>query len=259
MKNPLKSKKISLIIYMKIYFTEMIFMKNTPSIVMGKTETKILDGKCIAAEELVSNYFKTGKKTLKIFNNVYIWNDDLSVIAQIDHVVITDRLIYIVETKDLYGWTHIYNKDDKYWHITQSGLNGYSKTGHLLYSPYLQNKKHIEAIKKVAPPGLSTLFSNMFFINMCALDTEGILYWGPNETTYDENGVFIWAKIKGLPQIIKKSYHKFKNKNKPFTEEQLNELYAFFSKGVAPPELVKLKHLEKAKFARGELLDANKK
>ena len=89
--------------------------------------------------------FNIGKE---IPNEKYIINDLLlfheGKSYQIDHVVIKQTGIFVIETKNYSGF--IYGKDKmRYW--TQ--VLNYGKNKYRFYNPILQNKNHIYALSKI--------------------------------------------------------------------------------------------------------------
>lgn len=67
-----------------------------------------------------------------------------SATAQIDHVYISPKAIFVIETKDYSG--RIYgNENQKQW--TQVLAYGHEK--HKLYNPAMQNQTHVNALKKL--------------------------------------------------------------------------------------------------------------
>ena len=80
----------------------------------------------------------------KLLNNVTLVNPQNEMSAQIDHIFISTRGIFVIETKNYSGY--IYGNDTlKEW--TQS-LN-YGKTVNKFYSPVKQNATHIYLLKKL--------------------------------------------------------------------------------------------------------------
>lgn len=62
--------------------------------------------------------------------------------SQIDHIIVSDYGIFVIETKNYKGWILGYEKD-RYW--TQAIY----KYRHKFYNPVLQNQGHIYALKHV--------------------------------------------------------------------------------------------------------------
>lgn len=87
-------------------------------------------------------------ETLKRLNNrkyIVLHNIELKIkgsTSQIDHIIVSDYGIFVIETKNYKGWILGYEKD-KYW--TQAIY----KYRHKFYNPVLQNQGHIYALKHV--------------------------------------------------------------------------------------------------------------
>ena len=61
---------------------------NIDTIVVGQTDTKCLPNKKEAAEVVVSRMLEAQGGIYKVYNNLYLWNEDNSKIYQIDHLAI---------------------------------------------------------------------------------------------------------------------------------------------------------------------------
>lgn len=78
-----------------------------------------------------------------VLHDLYLEDEGLS--AQIDYLIITRNLIFVVECKNLYGNIEINNKGDFIRSIAYGGKT--RKEG--IYSPITQNKRHLELIKQL--------------------------------------------------------------------------------------------------------------
>lgn len=63
-------------------------------------------------------------------------------ISQIDHIIVSDYGIFVIETKNYKGWILGYEKD-RYW------FQVIYKYRHKFYNPILQNQGHIYALKHI--------------------------------------------------------------------------------------------------------------
>lgn len=79
--------------------------------------------------------------------------------AQIDFLVITNKLVYVLECKNLYGNIEVNGQGD-FVRTIQFGKR-YQKEG--IYSPITQNQRHMEILKKVRLTGKSNILSKTFF------------------------------------------------------------------------------------------------
>ncbi len=78
-----------------------------------------------------------------ILHDIYLEQDNLK--AQIDFLVVTKKLCFVIECKNLYGDIEITNTSD---FIRKIEYNGYKKKEGM-YSPITQNQRHIELLKKI--------------------------------------------------------------------------------------------------------------
>jgi predicted RNA-binding Zn-ribbon protein involved in translation (DUF1610 family) len=95
--------------------------------------------KGVVGEKKVSSilYFLDRSK-YKVINNIVLKTDERT--TQIDHIVISDFGIFVIETKNYKGWI-LGNENSEYW--TQVIFNRKEK----LYNPIRQNLGHIRALK----------------------------------------------------------------------------------------------------------------
>jgi hypothetical protein len=99
--------------------------------------------KGIIGEQTVALYLHSlDKKKYKVLHNVVLESDGYT--TQIDHLVISDYGIFVIETKNYKGWI-FGNEEAQYW--TQVIFNHREK----LYNPIKQNQGHIKALKKCLP------------------------------------------------------------------------------------------------------------
>lgn len=96
--------------------------------------------KGIIGEKTVSSilYFLDSTK-YNVINNVVIKNDEVT--SQIDHMVVSDFGIFVIETKNFKGWI-VGGEKSEFW--TQVIF----KYKNRFYNPLLQNSGHIKALKE---------------------------------------------------------------------------------------------------------------
>ena len=109
----------------------------------------------------------------KIINNLLI--SSYGHTTQIDHVVVSEYGIFVIETKNYKGW--IYGRaDSEYWTQNIYG-NKYQ-----LYNPILQNQGHVKALLRILkdlPPYM--FVSIVAFSRKATLKNkylENVVYWG---------------------------------------------------------------------------------
>ena len=110
---------------------------------MQKTSRKLKRGE--EGEQLVSLTLDKDSSFHRLINNLVLLGDN-NVSHQIDHILIRENGIFVIETKNHYGKiTGL--EDDSYWKKTYL-LKGKVKT-ELFHNPLKQNKSHIRAIKRI--------------------------------------------------------------------------------------------------------------
>lgn len=105
-------------------------------LILGFFKTKI-KGK-IGEKTVSSILFFLDKSKYKVINNIVLKTGEMT--SQIDHVVISDFGIFVIETKNYKGWI-LGSENSEYW--TQVIYKRKEK----LYNPIRQNLGHIRALK----------------------------------------------------------------------------------------------------------------
>ena len=134
---------------------------------------RILPSKGAAGEKQVARILsKLPNERYKVINNLLINPNGHS--SQIDHVVVSEYGIFVIETKFYNGW--IYGSDrSEYW--TQ---NIYGHKYHL-YNPIFQNYGHIRALQKLLNERDASLFIPIVAFSRQATlkiqTNELVIYW----------------------------------------------------------------------------------
>ena len=97
----------------------------------------------IAGEKNIAFELKNSHMPMYILHDIYLEDGDLS--AQIDYLVFTKRVCFVIECKNLYGDIEINNRGD---FIRTTELYGRKKKEGI-YSPITQNQRHLELMKKI--------------------------------------------------------------------------------------------------------------
>lgn len=97
----------------------------------------------IVGENNIAFELKNSHMPMYILHDVYLTYGDLS--AQIDYIVITKKINFIIECKNLYGDVEINSAGD---FIRTTEFRGKRKREGI-YSPITQNQRHIEIMKKL--------------------------------------------------------------------------------------------------------------
>jgi len=107
----------------------------------------------IAGEKNIEFELKNSHMPMYILHDIYIEDGDLS--AQIDYLVFTKKICFIIECKNLYGDIEINSSGD---FIRTMEFNGRKKKEGI-YSPITQNQRHLELIKKIKTDRKNNIFT----------------------------------------------------------------------------------------------------
>lgn len=92
----------------------------------------------IGEKTISSILYFLDKSKYKVINNVVLQNNEIT--SQIDHIIISDFGIFVIETKNYKGWI-LGNENSEYW--TQVIYKNKQK----FYNPIFQNAGHIRVLK----------------------------------------------------------------------------------------------------------------
>jgi hypothetical protein len=110
----------------------------------------------IKGEEAVMFELKNSHMPMYILHDVFLEKNGLK--TQIDYIVITRKVILIIECKNLYGNISVDNQGN-FTRTIQLG-NRYRKEG--IYSPIAQNQRHVEMIREKRRNSKGFLFKAFF-------------------------------------------------------------------------------------------------
>lgn len=97
----------------------------------------------IAGEKNIAFELKNSHMPMYVIHDIYLEDGELS--AQIDYIVFTNKISFVIECKNLYGDIEINAMGD---FIRTIDLNGRKKKEGI-YSPITQNQRHFELMKKI--------------------------------------------------------------------------------------------------------------
>jgi hypothetical protein len=120
-----------------------------------------------------------------IFNNITVPSSNTTT-AQIDHVIISEYGIFVVESKDYSGWI-FGNRDNRVWTVTYPWSKKFT-----FQNPLFQNFSHVSALKEQLPFLQRCFFSVAVFSHNSKFRTERI----PNVLYDNELTNFIKSKGK---------------------------------------------------------------
>ena len=92
-----------------------------------------------------------------ILHDIHLELEDLS--AQIDYIVVTKKVIYVIECKNLIGNITI----DRDGNFIRDFVFGGRKIREGIYSPITQNQRHLEVIKQIKKKSKTNVFTKFFF------------------------------------------------------------------------------------------------
>ncbi|WP_010247765.1 HRDC domain-containing protein [Acetivibrio cellulolyticus] len=107
----------------------------------------------IAGEKNIEFELKNSHIPMYILHDIYIEDGELS--AQIDYLVFTKKICFIIECKNLYGDIEINSSGDFIRTMEFSGRK--KKEG--IYSPITQNQRHLELMKKIMTDRKNNIFT----------------------------------------------------------------------------------------------------
>jgi hypothetical protein len=107
----------------------------------------------IAGEKNIEFELKNSHMPMYILHDIYLEDGDLS--AQIDYLVVTKKICFVIECKNLYGDIEINSSGDFIRTIEFGGRK--KKEG--IYSPITQNQRHLELMKKIKTDSKNNIFT----------------------------------------------------------------------------------------------------
>lgn len=178
---------------------------------LNENGQKIIDKdiKCleygILGENNIAFELKHSHIPMYILHDIYIENNDLS--AQIDYIVVTRQLCFILECKNLYGNIEI--DGDGNFNRTLYWDNKKVKEG--IYSPITQNKRHLDLIKNLKTQSNNKLMSIIKANTFDSFYKTAVVLANPKTVLYKKNSPEnIASQVIRSDQLI--NYIKTENK-----------------------------------------------
>ena len=109
----------------------------------------------LEGENKVAYELKTSGMDMYVLHDICLETGDLS--AQIDYIVVTRKLVYVIECKNLYGNIEIDNGGN---FVRQIGPSS-PKEG--IYSPITQNQRHLRVLKEIRKESKGNFLLKMVF------------------------------------------------------------------------------------------------
>lgn len=107
----------------------------------------------IAGEKNIAFELKNSHMPMYILHDIYLEDGDLS--AQIDYLVFTKKICFVIECKNLIGDIEINSAGD----FIRTTEFGGRKKKEGIYSPITQNKRHLELMKKIKVDNKSNILT----------------------------------------------------------------------------------------------------
>ena len=155
---------------MNLYFIILVFILLSVVFIFVYTEFKDrellktvtnLNRGTKSERKMVLKILKSGIKSTAIFHDIYL-NNGNGKYSQIDLVVATKVGIVVFEVKEYSGW--IFGTENQ---INWTQILAYGKRKYKFYNPILQNKKHVEDLKKFYHFDNIPVFSMIVFFGDC--------------------------------------------------------------------------------------------
>lgn len=166
-------------------------------------------------ENNIAFELKNSGMPMYVMHDVYFEKDGLS--AQIDYIVVTRKVTFIIECKNLIGNIEIDNAGN---FIRNYKLNGKNiKEG--IYSPITQNQRHLEVIKRIGKDSKSNIFSKMLFEKYFDENYKSIVVLANPKTIL--NAKYAKKEIKQMVIRADQLNNFIKNVNKQSKQLALND------------------------------------
>jgi hypothetical protein len=174
----------------------------------------------ITGEKNIAFELKNSHMPMYIIHDIYLEDGDLS--AQIDYLVFTKKICFVIECKNLYGDIEINSVGDFIRTIEFSGRK--KKEG--IYSPITQNQRHLELMKKIRIDNKNNILAKFMLDKHFEDFTKSVVVLANPKTVL--NAKFAKKEIKNkvmradqLVEYIKTMYEK--SSEAAFSDEKMLE------------------------------------
>lgn len=144
-------------------------------------------------EKNIAFELKNSGIPMYILHDICLGIDDLS--AQIDYIVVTRKVIFIIECKNLIGNIEIDSQGN--FIRTYNFNKRFIKEG--IYSPITQNERHLEVLKKIKRESKSSIITKMLFDKYFDDNYKSIVVLANPKTTLNSR----YAKKEIKDKVIK--------------------------------------------------------
>lgn len=179
----------------------------------------------IFGEDQIMFELKNSYMPMYVLHDLYLEDEGLT--AQIDFLIITEKVNFVVECKNLIGNIEINNSGDFIRTINYG--KAYKKEG--IYSPVTQNRRHLELIKKIRGRTKTNFFSKALFENNFDTLYQSIVVLANPKTVLNDK----YARKEIKEQVIRVDrlidhirQVNAKLKDEPSSDRHMAELAEFF-------------------------------
>jgi len=198
------------------------FLLNAPEEVKEQVEQDIkMLSYGISGENNVAFELMNSSMPILILHDLHFEYEGLS--AQIDYIVITKRVVIVIECKNLIGNIEVNNSGD----FIRTMEFGRKKKREGIYSPITQNQRHLEVLKKIRRSDISNIIFKAIFDKSFSDNYKSVVVLANPKTII--NMKFAKKEVKEqiircdqLIEFIKKLYKE--SKSETSSEKQMYEL-----------------------------------
>lgn len=172
----------------------------------------------IAGEKNIAFELKNSHMPMYVLHDIYLESGDLS--AQIDYLVITRKICFVVECKNLYGNITI----DKNGNFIRTMYFGTHKVQEGLYSPITQNIRHLELIKKIKSDNSTNKVKKFLFLSYFDNSHKSIVVLANPKTILNDRYAIkeIRNQVIRADQLVKYIKNTYESsKEEPLNDEEL--------------------------------------
>ncbi len=156
-----------------------------------------------ASEYVLNNRALTNLSYIKTIHNVYVEKDGFT--TEIDIIAITEKGLFVLESKNYSGWIYGDEKSDKWMQILVSGQKNQ------FYNPIKQNAGHIKKLADYLEIHPECIFSYIVFSDRCELKKK------PADTDR--------IKVIKRNQLLWRLKDELKNGQIYFTPAEVDDIY----------------------------------
>lgn len=180
----------------------------------------------IYGENQIDYELKNSNIPMYILKNIRLQNNEKE--SEIDFLVITKKLIYIIECKNLIGNIDVDNKGNFTRKIYQNGYINIKST----YSPITQNERHMRLIKEILLESKTNFISKLLFKLNFEKKYISIVVLANNKTILNDRYAKkeVKDKIVKIDQLV--NYIEVKNKESKSivkSKKEMEKTAIFFS------------------------------